>query len=73
MQAIGSLLLVIGLAFAAWQATVLHGKDIAIGRVTAIEPYGSSNRGGSTVETANLHAFGINQPKKPEKGRIVAF
>jgi hypothetical protein len=48
MQAIGSLLLVIGLAIAAWQATVLNGKDIAIGRVTAIEPYGSSNRGGST-------------------------
>jgi hypothetical protein len=48
MQAAGSVLLVIGLVIAAWQAFVLHGKEIAEGRVTAIEAYGSSSRGGST-------------------------
>jgi hypothetical protein len=48
MQTLGSILIVIGLAIAGWQYTVLNGKDIAEGRVTAIEPYGSSSRGGST-------------------------
>ncbi len=48
MHAIGTWLIVIGLIIAAWQYRDIHGKDIAVGKVTALEPYNASTRGGPT-------------------------
>ncbi len=49
MYAIGSYLMIIGFAITAWQYFAIHGKEVADGKVTALEAYTSSNsRGGST-------------------------
>ncbi|HEX8963750.1 MAG TPA: DUF3592 domain-containing protein [Rhodocyclaceae bacterium] len=48
MQTIGSYLLVIGILIAAWQYAGIHGKEVAEGRVTALEKIAGSGRGGST-------------------------
>lgn len=47
MHAIGSFLIIVGLAIVAWQYLAVHGKEVAEGRVTALENY-NSGRGGST-------------------------
>lgn len=46
MHAIGSFLIIVGLAITAWQYAIVHGKEVAEGRVTAIENYGGA-RGGT--------------------------
>jgi hypothetical protein len=50
MYTIGTCLLVIGLVIGAWQYTDIHGKEIAVGKVTALDPYrgNTSTRGGPT-------------------------
>ncbi len=56
MHAIGTWLIVIGLIIAAWQYRDIHGKEVAVGKVTALEPYGSQLRGGPTYRViASFH------------------
>ena len=48
MYTIGTWLVIIGLAIGAWQYRDIHGKEIAVGKVTGFEPYSGNTRGGST-------------------------
>lgn len=48
MGIIGTWLIIMGLAIASWQFTVLYDKEIVLGTVVAVEPYGSGGRGGQT-------------------------
>lgn len=48
MYTIGSWLVVVGLIIGAWQYHDIHGKEVAIGKVTDFVPYSGSTRGGTT-------------------------
>ncbi|NTV95016.1 MAG: hypothetical protein HGA75_06315 [Thiobacillus sp.] len=48
MSVIGTWLIIIGLIIATWQYRDIQGKEIAVGKVTALEPYGSGGRSGQT-------------------------
>ena len=48
MYTVGTWLIVIGLIIGAWQYSGVHGKEIAVGKVTGFTPYGGSTRGGPT-------------------------
>lgn len=49
MYAVGACLIIFGLVIAAWQYAIIHGKEVAEGRVSSLEAFGSSSRlGGST-------------------------
>ena len=63
MQTIGSVLFVIGLLIAAWQYSGIHGKEVAEGTVTVVEPYGSSSRGGSTYRLVASFADAAGEPR----------
>lgn len=51
ISTVGTWLVVIGIVIASWQFWKLHDKEIVVGKVTALERYGtggSSGRGGQT-------------------------
>lgn len=48
MNTIGTWLIVVGLVIAAWQYRDIHGKEIVVGKVTALEPYSNNTHGGAT-------------------------
>jgi hypothetical protein len=63
MSVIGTWLVIIGLIIAAWQYRDIQGKEIALGKVTALEPYGNGGRSGQTYRV--IASF-FDQHGKPQ-------